>query len=471
LYSLDAGTGALNSAFGREGVVDLRVGIDRDLSALTYGVTAAPVVVGDRIVLGFSLNEGYVGGPGDVRAFDARTGAEVWRFQTIPRPGEPGAETWAGNSAHERSGVNPWSGATVDVARGLVFIGTGSAGFDFHGGDRHGDNLYANCVIALDARTGQRVWHRQLVHHDVWDYDLPAPPNLITVTHDGVAIDAVAQVTKYGFVFLFERATGRPLFEIEERPVPASNLAGERTAPTQPFPIRPPAFAHQGFTLDDVTTISPAARASVLAQFATPPNFPLFAPPSTVGTVSSPGTIGGASWAGASYDPRAGLLFVNANNFPRFVKMVETGEPTAPWADRGTVRLLDHEGYPGVKPPWGTLTAIDLNRGEIRWQIPFGEFPALTARGAPSTGTPNLGGTIATAGGLVWIGATMDEKFRAFDSATGELLWEHQLPFGGYATPCTYAVAGRQFVAIAAGGGGKLGTRAGDAYVAFALPE
>jgi quinoprotein glucose dehydrogenase len=470
LHSLDARTGKPDARFGSAGVVDLRRGIERDLRHLVYGVTAAPSIFEDLVILGFSLDEGYEGGPGDIRAFDVRTGKEVWRFRTVPRPGEFGHETWRGESWRDRGGVNAWSGSTLDVGRGLVFVGLGSAGFDFYGGDRQGDNLFANSVLALDARTGRRVWHYQLIHHDIWDYDLPYPPVLATVRHDGRLIDAVAQVTKQGFVFLFDRVRGKPLFEIVERPTPQSDVPGEQTSATQPFPVKPPAFARQGFTVEDITDISREARESVRAKLGDARFGPLFTPPSLQGTVYSPGTIGGASWAGAAFDPATGSLFVNANNFPRVLKLAPTSTRAEPFHDVGLLRLTDHEGYPGVKPPWGTLTRIDLNEGKIQWQITLGEFPELTARGVPPTGTPNLGGCIVTAGGLVFIGATMDEKFRAFDSATGEMMWEHKLPFGGYATPSTYSVNGRQFVVIAAGGGGKLGTKSGDAYVAFALP-
>ncbi len=471
LYSLDARTGRLDPAFGREGIVDLREGIEGDLSGLIYGVSSAPAIFEDLVIVGFSLDESYVAGPGDVRAFSVRTGKEVWRFHTVPRPGEFGHETWRGESWKDRGGVNNWSGATLDLKRGLVFVSTGSAGFDFYGGDRHGDNLFANSVIALEARTGKRVWHYQLVHHDLWDYDLPAPPTLVRVTHQGRGIDAVAQITKQGFVFLFDRVTGKPLFEMVERPVPSSDVPGEKSSATQPFPVKPPPFAHQGFTEDDLTNISREARAAVRAKLEGARFGPLYTPPSLSGTIYSPGTIGGGNWSGAAFDPRTGLLYVNANNLPRLVRLGLTSDPRAPYWDYGYLRLTDQEGYPGVKPPWGTLTAIDLNRGEIRWQVPLGEFPELTRRGIAPTGTPNLGGSIVTAGGLVFIGATMDEKFRAFDSVTGKLLWEYKLPFGGYATPCTYSVGGRQYVVIAAGGGGKLGTKSGDAYLAFALPE
>jgi len=469
LYSLDARTGRLDPLFGRGGIVDLRGGIARDLRNLVYGVTAAPAIFKELVILGFSLDEGYLGGPGDIRAFDIRTGKEVWRFQTVPGPSEFGHGSWKGNSWKDRGGVNAWSGVTVDEGRGLVLAGLGSAGFDFHGGDRHGDNLFANSVVALDARTGRRVWHHQLVHHDIWDYDLPYPPVLVTVRHGDKPIEAAAQITKQGFVFLFDRLTGRPLFDIVEREAPKSDLPGERPAATQPVPVKPPAFARQGFTERDITNISRQANEAVRAKLKDARLGPLFTPPSLQGTVYSPGTIGGGTWSGASFDPTTGLLYVNANNFPRVLKLQPTSDTAAPYRDTGFLRLTDHQGYPGVKPPWGTLTAIDLNRGETRWQVSLGEFPELSALGIAPTGTPNLGGSIVTAGGLVFIGATMDEKVRAFDSATGKLLWERKLPFGGYATPSTYSVNGRQFVVIAAGGGGKLGTKSGDAFVAFAL--
>jgi quinoprotein glucose dehydrogenase len=292
---------------------------------------------------------------------------------------------------------------------------------------------------------------------------------LVRVGHGGLLVDGVAQVTKLGLVFLFDRANGTPLFETIERPVPKSDVPGEQAAATQPVPVRPPAFARQGFGEDDITDISKAAREAVKAKLKDVRLGSLYRPPSLEGTVYSPGTIGGGSWSGASFDPTTGRLYVNANNFPRVLKLEPTSDSKARYLDRGALRLTDHEGYPGVKPPWGTLTSIDLNRGEIRWQVVLGEFPELTARGIRPTGTPNLGGSIVTAGGVVFIGATMDEHVRAFDSATGQLLWQHKLPFGGYATPSTYAVNGRQFLVIAAGGGGKLGTESGDAYVAFAL--
>jgi len=462
----------------------------------------------------------------------------------------------------------------VDRRRGIVYVPTGSATYDMWGGDRLGQNLYANCLLALDARTGRRLWHFQFVHHDLWDRDLPAPPNLVTLTRNGRRVDAVAQVTKSGHVFVFDRVTGEPLFPIEERPVPASDLPGESAWPTQPVPLRPAPFARQLLTYAELTDRTPAAHRAVLERFARLRPHAPFQPPSREGTIIFPGFDGGAEWSGAAADPE-GVLYVNANEMPWIVTMVEvpagasgaapadgrslylqicavchglnregqtargqkvpsllgleqrlsreailqlleTGRGSMPafgflsaaqkealadfllYPDRkgsdiqpnaphrpGTVanplgrvpfvstgyhRWLDPDGYPAVKPPWGTLNAIDLNTGEYRWQVVLGELPELTAQGLPPTGTENYGGPLVTAGDLVFIAATKDEKFRAFDRRNGRLLWQTKLPAGGYATPATYEVNGRQFVVIACGGG-KMGTPSGDAYVAFALPR
>ena len=274
-----------------------------------------------------------------------------------------------------------------------------------------------------------------------------------------------------GHDFVFERETGRPLFDIEERPVPASTVPGEHASPTQPFPVKPPPFSHQGFGEDDVTDLSPAAKSAVHERLKKFGFTTVFTPPSLKGTLSNPGTLGGANWSGASFDPATGLLYVNANQLPRLLRLEATNTPDRPYLEKGEVRILDPDGYPAIKPPWGTLTAIDLNQGEIKWQVPLGEFPELTQRGIKPTGARNLGGSIVTAGGIVFIGATVDRQFRAFDSATGRVLWTHELPFAGHAAPSTYTVAGRQYDVIAAGGGGKLATPAGDVYVAFALPK
>ncbi|WP_435011576.1 pyrroloquinoline quinone-dependent dehydrogenase [Tundrisphaera lichenicola] len=476
LFSLDAATGKLDPEFGEGGIRNLRTELDPKFAKLSYGPTSAPAIWKDTIIVGVSCGEGPgITAPGDIRAFDVRTGAQLWRFHTVPRPGEFGHETWEGESWKDRGAANAWGGLSVDVERGMVFAGLGSAAFDFFGGDRPGDNLFANCTIALDARTGKRAWHFQTLRHDIWDHDLPVYPNLVTVTHDGQSIDAVAQVTKTGYVFLFDRVTGKPLFEVKDLPVPASDITGERAATTQPVPVKPPPFAVQNFDESNVTDIGEANRASVLEQLKKIRGGPAFNPPSTVGTVVIPGYHGGANWSGASFDPTSGLLFVNSNNVPNILTMADSEvkdvAKNGPYRHTGYHQFLDHEGYPAIKPPWGVLSAIDLNKGEIAWQVPLGEHPELTARGIPRTGTETFGGTIVTAGGLVFIAGSKDERFHAFDKATGKMLWEHALPAGGYATPSTYQVKGRQYVVIAAGGAGKLRTKAGDAFVAFALPE
>ena len=475
LFSLDARTGRLDPRFGAAGIRDLRTELDPKVAALSYGPTSAPVVWSDTIVVGVSCGEGPgLAAPGDIRAFDVRTGAQAWRFHTVPRPGELGHETWEGDSWKDRGGANAWGGFSVDPERGLVFAGLGSAAFDFYGGDRHGDNLFANCTIALDTRTGRRVWHYQTLRHDLWDHDLPTHPSLVTVTRDGRKVAAVAQVTKTGYVYVFDRETGAPLFDIREQPVPPSDVPGERAAETQPIPVKPPPLSAQALDETNVTDIGAANRASVLEQLRKVRGGPAFNPPSLQGTVVIPGYHGGANWSGASFDPTTGLLFVNSNNVPNIVTLEETKQADrarlGPYRNKGYVQFRDHEGYPAIRPPWGVLNAIDLNAGTFAWRVPLGEYPGLTARGVPRTGTETFGGSVVTAGGLVFIAGTKDERIHAFDKSTGELLWEHVLPAGGYATPCTYQVEGRQYVVIAAGGAGKLETKAGDAFVAFALP-
>ena len=476
LFSLNAATGKLDPKFGDGGIRNLRKELDPKVARLNYGPTSAPVIWKDTIIVGVSCDEGPgVSAPGDIRAFDVRTGDQVWRFHTVPQPGEFGHETWAGDSWKNRGGANAWGGLSVDVERGMVFAGLGSAAFDFYGGDRHGDNLFANCTIALNAKTGERVWHFQTLRHDLWDHDIPVYPNLVTVTHGGKTIDAVAQVTKTGYVFLFDRETGKPLFEIHDQPVPGSDIEGELAAKTQPIPVKPPPFAAQFLDETNITNIGEVNRESVLQQLRAIRSGPAFIPPSKQGSVVIPGYPGGANWSGASFDPGTGLLYVNSNNVPNIITLTDSKPAEiatrGPFVTKGYVKFLDKEGYPAIKPPWGVLSAIDLNKGTIAWQVPLGEHPELTARGVPRTGTETFGGTIVTAGGLVFIAGTKDEKIHAFDKQSGRMLWEHALPAGGYATPSTYQWKGRQYVVIAAGGAGKLDTKAGDAFVVFSLPE
>ncbi|TWT60564.1 pyrroloquinoline quinone-dependent dehydrogenase [Rubinisphaera italica] len=472
LYSLDAKTGQLDPEFGEQGVKDLREDFQEDLSKLGYGPTSAPTICGDVVVLGVSCGEGPgVSAPGDIRGFDVRTGKQLWRFHTVPRPGEFGNETWEGDSWKDRGAANAWGGASSDPQRGLIFCATGSAAFDFYGGDRKGENLFANCVIAIDAKSGKRKWHFQTLRHDLWDHDLPVYPNLVTVIREGKSVDAVAQVTKTGYVYLLNRDTGKSLFEIQQEPVPESDVDGEQAWPTQPIPVKPAPFAAQHFDESNVTTIGEKNRDFVIEKLKTLRNGPAFNPPSLQGTVVIPGFHGGANWSGASFDPETAILYLNSTNLPNIMTLVPApaGSPFR-FVHKGYIQFRDQEGYPAIAPPWGLLNAINLNTGEYLWRTVLGEYPELTERGIPQTGTESFGGTIVTAGGLVFIGGTTDEKFRAFDKSTGKMLWDYQLPAGGYANPSTYMIDGKQYVVIAAGGAGKLRTKAGESFMVFALP-
>jgi quinoprotein glucose dehydrogenase len=471
LYTLNPQTGEPVKSFGDNGVVDLSSQFDADMTGLSFRVTSPAVVFEDTIIVGGGGGEGpRPQAPGHIRGYDAYTGKRKWIFHTVPHPGEFGYNTWPKDSWKRNGAANNWAGMSLDTKRGWIFVSTGSAAFDFWGGDRHGDNLFSDCVLVLDARTGKRIWHYQTVHHDVWDYDLPAQPTLVTVRQGGRTRDAVAQVTKTGFVFLLDRETGKPLFHVEERKTPPSDAEGEKLSPTQPFPLKPKPLSRLEVNEDLVTDISPEAREFAMKRFRACRGGVPFAPPSKQGTIYSPGTLGGALWGGCAFDPTTNRLFVNSSELPSIVTLVD-GKPTDGYRFGITSyeKFIDHEGFPGVKPPWGHLTAIDLNSGDFAWREVLGEYPKLTARGLKKTGAFQLGGCIATAGGVVFVAATPDEKIRAFDSNNGAVLWEHKLPAGGYATPCTYSVGGKQYLVIACGGGARQLTPSGDEYVAFAL--
>jgi quinoprotein glucose dehydrogenase len=554
LFALDKRTGQKIPGWGNDsGWVDLREGLGRPVSDISVSSSTPGVVFEDLLIMGSTVPEQLPSAPGDIRAFDVNTGKLRWSFHTIPHPGEPGYDTWPTDAWKIAGGVNAWAGVTVDMKRGMVFAATGSASYDFYGANRRGDNLYANSVIALDARTGKHVWHYQTIRHDLWDRDLPAAPMLVTVQRNGASIDAVAQITKTGHVWLFDREKGTPLFPVEERTVPTVALDGEQPAATQPFPTLPKPFARQSLTRDDLTQRTPEAHAAALKTFSEfNPTDPWEAPNVTKGTIIFPGVDGGGEWGGPSFDPTTGLLYVNSNEMAWLLRLVprndrslyaancaschgenRQGTPMGPTlvdiASRRTAEqvtqliaegngrmpafggamdgaamkelveflmtgkvesvrdvqksptflkyrtaffdiFLDHEGYPGIKPPWGTLNAINLNTGELAWSIPFGEYPKLTAQGVTNTGTDSYGGSIVTQNGLLMIGATTyDNKFRIFDKTNGKLLWETVLPAAGNATPSTYMVNGKQFIVIACGGG-KNGAPSGGRYVAFALP-
>lgn len=585
LYCLDAKTGQPVSTFGVAGRVDLREGLRGDPAKQSIALTTPGAIYKNLIIVGGRNPEAHPAPPGDIRAYDVRTGQLRWSFHTIPHPGEPGYETWPADAWQSSGAANNWAGMSVDTEHGIVYVPTGSAVMDFYGGDRHGDNLYANTLLALDAETGKRLWHFQGVHHDIWDRDFPAAPVLFTARRAGHAIPALAQTTKQGYVYVFNRLTGQPLFPIHEVPYPKSTVPGEAASPTQPKPDLPAPFARQSLTAADLTNRTPEAHAWAQQAFAKLASDGQYIPFSLdKQTIVLPGFDGGAEWGGPAIDPRTNILYVNANEmawtgglepatlrgsagqqiyarqcalchrldrsgsppaFPSlldldkrmgrdkivdvilhgsgrmpgspnlttpqlnalisYLRTGDAGEGSAsnagnainagsasksqtstksemaaaqsdanaePYLFTGYRKFLDPDGYPAIAPPWGTLTAIDLNSGRTLWQQPLGQYPALAANGLANTGSENYGGPIVTAGGILFIGATVyDRTFRAFDSATGKLLWQTQLPCAGVATPSTYQVDGRQFVVIAASGARDPNSPTCGSYLAFALPK
>ncbi len=575
LFAVNIADGTLIRAFGTDGSIDLRENLGRDPSRLTVVLTTPGVIYNNLFIIGLRTSESPGAAPGFIRAYDVLSGEMKWIFRTIPQAGEFGADTWAEGALESIGGANNWAGMALDTERGIVYAPTGSAAFDWYGGNRIGDNLFANSLLALDANTGKRIWHYQMVRHDLWDRDLPAPPNLLEVKRNNETIPAVAQITKSGHVFVFNRETGEPLFPIEEKEYPATKLAGDQAAKTQPLPLLPKPFARQELREQDLYAPNQPAfvddfidkkqnntRKTVRQKFREVTSAGQFIPIDTQGVILYPGADGGGEWGGAAVDPRKGILYVNGNEMAWIVRMSEVGtkdglklSPGAtvaqvhcsrchggnlqglgaipslqgledrlmaadisdvivngrgampgmpnlseeevqsvtnflmgieasqddtgdhrtkaigdtPYAISGFGRFKDDRGYPVVKPPWGTLNAIDLNTGDFVWSRPLGNDDSVQDPAYPETGTENYGGPVVTAGGLLFIAATNDEKFRAFDSATGEKLWEFDLPAGGYATPATYEIDGKQYVVIACGGG-KMGTKSGDQYMAFALP-
>ena len=554
---MDAKSGKPDENFGEKGKINLLEGIKRP-GADEYTVLNTPIsIYKNTLIVGTRVSESAPALLGDIRAFDANSGQLIWTFHTIPKPGEFGYKTWEKANYKHVGGANNWMGMAVDSKRGIVFVPTGSAAFDFYGGNRKGDNLFANCLLALDIRTGKRLWHFQTVHHDIWDRDIPAPPNLFTITQKGKKRDVVSVLSKQGFMFVFDRVTGKPIFPIKERAFPASDVIGEKTSKTQPIPLWPLPFTKQSFTEKDVNEWA-SNKEEIIAELRKSQTGQPFIPLSlTKKTVFFPGTDGGAQWGGAAVDEKS-VMYIPAKQNPVYSSLVpveknmtnsgksiyvqhcqschgvnregnEDGTIPAlrdvhkkyselllnqilvkgrgrmpafnflsaaekkavlayvqglnlavegpinnsnidfsPFTSTGYTRWYDSKGYPVSRPPWGTLTAIEMNTGEHLWQVPLGEYPELTAKGIAPTGTDLYGGPAVTAGGILFIAATKDEMFRAFDRQTGKILWQYKLPAAGYSSPSIYSIDGVQYVVIACGGG-KLKTKSGDRYLAFAL--
>ena len=474
LQAIDARTGKPILSFGTGGRVDLKEGLGRDPKLLTLVQSTTPGRVFENLlILGSATNQGYGSAPGDIRAFDVRTGKLVWTFHTIPHPGEFGYETWPPDAWKTVGGANVWGEFSLDEARGIVYAPTASAKYNFYGADRKGANLFADSLLALDARTGKRLWHFQMVHHDIWDYDDATAPKLLTVRYDGKAIDAVAQLSKQGFVWVFDRVSGAPLWPIEERPVPRTDMPGEETWPTQPFPTKPPPFARQKFTADDLNPyMDPQDRARFRDEVLSARNEGLFTPPGLRPTIQMPGNNGGANWGGAAVEPANGMLYVVSKDLPAILKLAP--DATGTRYTSGFNLVTASNGLSPISPPWSSLTAYDLNEGTIKWKIALGEVPDLAAKGIKDTGAhyPKVG-PVVTAGGLLFAG-TRDRTVRAFDVDTGKSLWQREVDAALEGIPAVYEIGGREFIVFCASAQAGLTPatqkRISGAYVAFALP-
>ena len=511
LQAIDARTGQSIPSFGVNGRVDLREGLGRDPAAISVQSATPGRIFENVIILGSATNQEYESAPGDIRAYDVRSGKLVWTFHTIPRAGEFGADTWPVDAWKTVGGANNWAEMSVDEKRGIVYIPTASPKYNFYGANRKGANLFGDCLLALDARTGKRIWHFQMVHHDIWDYDNATAPKLLTVRHNGQPVDIVAQAGKTGFLYVFDRVTGTPLWPIEERAVPRSDMPGEETWPTQPFPVAPPPFARQTFTENDLSPFidDPAERERLLQDIRNARNEGLFTPPGLRQTIQMPGNNGGSNFSGAAIDPEHGRMFIVSKDYPSMLKLEVGGANSSSWRGApardettsdesksqpkpsgdgvthyksGFGFMVTSSGLSAIKPPWTTLTAYDLNTGTIKWQIPLGEIPELAAKGVSDTGGhfPKVG-PVVTAGGLIFTG-TRDRTIRALDVETGKVLWKAQVDAGIEGIPAVYEIRGRQYVVYCAAARattrihGLPGHPASDApipgaYVAFALPS
>jgi glucose dehydrogenase len=478
LIGVNARTGKLVPGFAKEGELDLKPGMKDDLPNAPYGLNGAPAVYKNLVFTGSHLQDfGSYGGRGDVRAWDAGSGKLTWTFHTVPQPGEPGHETWLDDGWKNRSGVNVWSTFTVDAETGTLLMPIGSPSDDRYGGDRPGANLYGNALVAVDAMTGKLKWYFQNVHHDLWDYDLPPQPTLVDLVKDGEKIPALIQTAKTGLVFILDRRTGTPVFGVEERPVPKGDVPGEWYSPTQPFPLKPPPLARMTWSPGDISKFTPEHQKYCEDLFKNAQNDGPYAPVRMTDTVVFPGPDGGFNWGGGSYDPKLGYYFINSHDRGGVQKMVAQvpakERPTGKISGAGDASQMPFvrktvgpindpaTGWPCQTPPWGELFAINVNTGDVAWRVPFGRVESLEKIGVMNTGSYNIGGSVATASGLLFIGATDDQRFHAYESKTGKLLWETKLPANGYANPITYqGKDGKQYVVIAAQ----------EAMVAFRLP-